>query len=337
MTDKNLYSILGVSKSATADEIKKAYHSLALKYHPDKNKEPDSESKFKEINLAYETLSKNRENYDNPNQNQHEDIFSAMFSGMGGFGNMNMNMNINGQNVNTNIKRNSHIHNIKISLKDVHLGIKKNLKITIVKNCLSCMSSCTLCNGKGIIVRLMQVGPFMQHVQGRCDNCDGTGIIKSVKINCDICSGKSTIDEEKIINIEVKGVNSGHNIKFDGLGEQIKKSSETPGDLIIQIIVDEQDPYFQRENNNLVYKCKITLLESYIGKVIIIPHFDSNMTINTSIFGTIDFNKRYHIKGKGLCGQGDLVFVFEYEYKNAQLTDDEKLKLKNCFQELNLI
>jgi DnaJ-class molecular chaperone len=350
MSEKDYYKILEIERDATSDVIKKAYRALALKFHPDKNKDPSVETKFKEINLAYETLSdpQKKEQYDNPNPfnglnmgggHGHNDIFSQMFSGMGGFGNMNI--NINGQNVNMNRgpqKRSSHNHNIKISLRDSHTGIKKNLKITIVKNCLSCTSNCSRCNGRGIIHQAIQTGPFIQQVQANCNICSGSGIMKNANSSCQNCNGKLTIDEEKLIILDLPvGVSNGHTIKFDGLGEQIKKNGEIPGDLIINIVLDDKDPYFTRENDNLIYKCKLTLLESYIGKILIVPHFDANIPINTNIFGTIDFNKRYHLKGKGLGGQGDLIFQFEYDYKDIQLTEDQRNKLENCFKELNLI
>ena len=248
-------------------------------------------------------------------------------------------MLINGQNINVNRgpqKRTSHNHNIKISLRDAHTGVKKNLKITVVKNCLSCTSNCSRCNGRGIIHQTIQTGPFIQQVQGNCNNCNGSGIMNNANSSCQNCNGKLTIEEEKLINIDIKGISSGHTIKFDGLGEQIKKKGEIPGDLLIQITFDS-DPYFLRENDDLIYKCKLNLLESYIGKVLIVPHFDENIVINTNIFGTIDFNKRYHIKGKGLCGKGDLIFQFEYEFKDVQLTDNQRVKLENCFKELNLV
>jgi len=345
MGEKDYYSILGISKDASQNEIKKAFRKKALECHPDKTGGDDK--LFKEINLAYETLSSPelKEQYDNPNPfnglnmgGDHNDIFAQMFSGMGGFGNMNI--NINGQNVNVNRgpqKRASHNHNIKISLRDSHTGIKKNLKITIVKNCLSCTSNCSRCNGRGVIHQTIQTGPFIQQVQTNCNNCNGSGIMNNGVSSCQNCHGKLTIEDEKLIILDLPiSVSNGHTIKFDGLGEQIKKNGEIPGDLIINIVLD-QDPYFQRENDNLIFKCKLTLVESITGKVITVPHFDQPITINTHIFGTIDFNKRYHLKGKGLGGRGDLIFVFEYEFKDIQLTDNQRVKLENCFKELNLI
>lgn len=351
MGEKDYYSILGIERDATSDVIKKAYRALALKYHPDKNNNPDAEIKFKDINQAYETLSSPelKNQYDNPNANpfgnlnmggDHNDIFAQMFQGMGCFGNMNI--NINGQNINVNRgpqKRASHNHNIKISLRDAHTGIKKNLKITIVKNCLSCTSKCTRCNGRGIINQTIQTGPFLQQVQGNCNNCTGTGIMKNGNSSCQKCHGKLTTEEERIIMLDLEScVSNGHIIKFDGLGEQIKKTGEIPGDLLIQITVDDQDPYFKRENDNLIYICKLTLVESIIGKSITIPHFDAPITINTHIFGVINPQKRYHLKGRGLgkLGKGDLIFQFEIEYPEKTFDNYSIQELNNVFKNVGL-
>lgn len=353
MSKKDYYKTLGIERNASVDEIKKAFRKKALESHPDKTNGDDT--LFKEINEAYSILSEDesKKQYDNPNQfdnmnmnmnmSGNDNIFAQMFNNMGGFTNMdmNMNININGQNINVNRgpqKRNTFNHNIKISLRDAHTGIKKNLRVKIIKNCLSCTSNCIKCNGRGIINQTIQAGPFMQQIQTNCNTCNGCGIMTNVNERCDICRGKLLTEEEKLLSLNIPAcVSNGFNIKFDGLGEQIKKNGEIPGDLIMNIVLDDQDPYFTRENDNLIYKCKLTLLQSYIGKILIVPHFDANMTVNTNIFGTIDFNKRYHIKNKGLGAKGDLIFVFQYEYTDIQLTDNQRVKLENCFKELNLV
>jgi len=341
MSDKDYYKILNISRDSSESEIKKAFRKKALECHPDKNNGNDSE--FKLVNEAYETLSdpERKDQYDTPNTNPFGNI---NLSGHGGGNDIfeqmmrNMGLNVNNGNVNRIVRRSDHQHNIKINLKDAHTGLSKNLKITIVKNCMNCTGVCSTCNSSGFIIQRIQHGPMIQQIQRTCDTCNGSGISKSSKSGCSYCDGKSEVIEEKILTINIPiCVNSGHQIKFEKLGEQPKKSGEISGDLIINIIVDDQDPYFKRENDNLIFKCKLNLLESYIGKIIIVPHFDESIMINTNIFGVINYEKRYHLKGKGIGNKGDLIFVFQYEYKDVQITDNQRDKLQNCFKELNLM
>lgn len=339
MSDKDYYKILGVSRDASESEIKKSFRKKALECHPDKNNGDDT--LFKELNESYETLSdpQKREAYDNPNpfgninlggHQGHNDIFEQMMRNMG------INVN-NGHNVNRIVRRSDHQHNIKITLRDAHTGISKNLKITIVKNCMNCQGVCSTCNGAGNIIQRIQHGPMIQQIQRVCDNCSGSGVSKNPRVGCSYCDGKSEVIEEKILNLNLAvGVTTGHQIKFEKLGEQPKKSGEIPGDLLIQIIID-QDQYFQRENDNLIYKCKLTLAESIIGRIIVIPHFDENITINTHIFGVINPGKRYHLKGRGLGNKGDLIFVFEIEYPDKTFDNYSIQALNSVFKNVGLI
>lgn len=340
----NYYDILGVQRDATEDEIKRAYRKLALKTHPDKNGGDDT--MFKKINVAYETLSDSdkRHVYDNPNQMPDfgggfhggfpgGDIFDQLFRGMGG---MNINVNINGQNHRGPTKRGNHLHRIAINLKDVHTGIIKTLKLKLNKVCFDCKTNCNNCNGKGVTIRLQQTGPFVQQIQSQCNICNGSGSINKNNTNCTRCNGTSTCIDEETIKVEIpKGSSSGYKIVFEKMGEQEQKQGEQPGDLIIEVIVEE-DPYFTRDNNNLVFKSKISLAETFIGKDVIVPHFDEHIRVNTNIFGIINPNKKYHIKGKGLCGEGDLVFVFEIVYPEKVLDSYDRDSLKNVFKNLGI-
>ena len=338
----NYYDILGVSKDASEDEIKKAYRKLALKTHPDKNGGDDTE--FKKINLAYETLSNpdKRSAYDNPNEipnmgGMHGfaggDIFEQLFRGMGG---MNINVNINGQGRGP-AKRQTHVHKINISLKDVHVGLTKTLKLKINKVCFECQVECNACNGTGVIRRMQQMGPFIQQVQNQCGNCSSTGNIKKNNMNCVNCNGTNSKQEEHTIKVDIpKNVENGYQVIFKDLGEQVQKRSEEAGDLIVQIII-EDDPYFKREGNNLIYHTKLALSETFLGKEIIVPHFDEHIRMNTNIFGIINPNKRYHLKGKGLGGNGDLIFVFEIIYPEKTLDNYERDALRNVFKHLKLL
>jgi DnaJ family protein A protein 2 len=345
----NYYDVLGVSKDASDDEIKKAYRKLALKTHPDKNGGDDTA--FKKINIAYETLSDpdKKSAYDNPHVNSFPgfpgggfpgggDIFEQFFrgmGGMGGMGGMNINVNINGQSRGP-VKRQTHVHRINISLKDVHTGLSKTLKLKVNKVCFDCKSECGACNGSGIIRKIQQTGPFIQQVQNTCGNCSGSGSISKQNINCLNCHGTNNKQEEHTIKVDIpKNVDNGHQIIYAKLGEQAQKMNEEPGDLIVQIIVEE-DPYFKREGNNLIYNTKLTLSETFVGKNLIIPHFDEHIQMNTNIFSIINPNKRYHLKGKGLGNTGDLIFVFEIIYPEKTLDNYERESLKNIFKNIGI-
>lgn len=344
MSEKeNYYDILGVNKDASEDEIKRAYRKLALKTHPDKNGGDDT--MFKKINLAYETLSDTdkKRAYDNPNPFENMtggggfpggfDIFEQMFRGMGG-----MNINVNVQNNhNRHVRRQNHVHVINVSLKDIHTGITKTLRLKTGKICFSCRKDCTSCHGSGHITQVHRNGPFIQHIQSPCNTCSGSGNINSNNSNCMKCKGDGTINEENIIKVEVpQNARHSHQIVFKGLGEQVQKEREEPGDLIVQINI-EKDPYFEREDDNLIYRCQLTLAETFLGKDILIPHFDEHFSINTNIFGIINPNKRYHLKDKGLGNMGDLIFVFEIIYPDKVLDSCGRDSLRNIFTNLQLI
>jgi DnaJ-class molecular chaperone len=333
----NYYNILGVSKDASDDEIKKAYRKLALKTHPDKNNGDDT--MFKKINLAYETLSdtNKRYEYDNPNQMPNfsgsfgGDVFEQIFRGMSG-----INININGQRQSGPSKRENHLHRVHVSLKDVHTGIFKTLKLKLNKVCFDCRTTCRNCNGNGMTISIQQLGPYVQQIQSRCGICNGIGIIHNNNSGCKKCYGVGNIVDEEIIKIEIpSGSESGYRVVFNRLGEQPKNSGEEAGDLIVEVIVNN-DPYFVRENDNLIFKTKITLAEIFVGKDIMIPHFDDNLIINTNMFGIINPNKRYHIKGKGLCGKGDLIFIFEILYPEKVLDSSDRESVKNLFKNIGI-
>lgn len=332
----NYYDILGVNKDASEDEIKRAYKKLALKTHPDKNGGDDT--MFKKINAAYETLSdtEKRNAYDNPNR-------MPQFNGFPGgnifehfFGMSGINININGQHSNGPLKRENHLYKINISLRDVHIGLTKTLKIKLNKVCFNCTEVCNECNGDGKIMKIHQHGPFIQQIQTQCNRCNGTGSINTPNISCKLCNGSSNYIVEETIKVEIpKGIHNGNKIVFEKMGEQAQKRREEPGDLIVEIVVEE-DPYFIRDGNDIIFKSKLTLAETFIGKELIVPYFDEHVHINSNIFGIINPNKKYHIKGKGLCSKGDLVFVFEIVYPEKSLNDYERDILYNAFKNVGI-
>ena len=217
---RNYYDILGIDKSASDDQIKKAYKKLAMKYHPDRNKnnKEEAETKFKDISHAYNILS-------DKNKKQTYDQFGeeGLQGGMGGnfnpfsmfeemFGNnqsfpfhMNSGHNMNRKN---NSGNSQEVKQLKISLNDLYIGKKFTFNITrtvLDESKRNFISSCNNCNGTGVEVKIQQFGPMIQQMQGPCSKCNGTGklfkneYLKSIKEKINIFIEKGMCNGEKII------------------------------------------------------------------------------------------------------------------------------------------
>jgi DnaJ-class molecular chaperone len=318
------YNILGVSRNASDDEIKRAYKKLALKTHPDKNGGDDSE--FKKINIAYETLSnpEKKNDYDNPHMNIFDNANNNPFSHPFNHPFFNLHRN-NSQHA--NMRMNDHHYICKISLKEVFFGTTKKLRVNRNRICKSCIKSCDKCNGSGKITQQIQMGPFTQILDRGCNTCNATGKIKNDgAIHCTKCLN-GTINEERIFEIVLNpGIESGKIINFEEWGEQPSKDNQIPGSFIVTIKVEE-DPIFKRKNLHLRYTVDLTFKESIIGKILSIPHFSGNIDIDTRGFGIINPEKEYIIYNKGLCDEnkknGDLYLIFKIKYPEKTFTDEQ--------------
>ena len=328
------YKILGVNKNSSDEEIKKAYRKLALKHHPDKNRDGNNEQ-FQKIQEAYETLSdpEKKQNYDNPRHN-----LDNMFP----FENHPFFRHHNNQNHNNRKqKKNDHVYVCKISLKDVYFGTTKKFKVNRSKICRRCNKMCNQCNGNGIITQYIQMGPFTQSIQQKCQQCNGDGKYKLENTNCEECKQDGYINEEKIFEVNIpRGVESGKQIVFEEWGEQANKDNEISGNLLVNIIVDD-NPHFRRNGYNLIYTTQITLKESIIGKKIKVPYFEDDIIIDTKGFGIINPNKEYIVFDKGLFIQdsnkkGELRIIFKISYPDKSYNDDEINILANVFKQVNL-
>ena len=358
MTHK-LYEQLGISQSASLDEIKKAYRRAAREHHPDKG---GDDTKFKEITNAYEILTdpdkRNQydqlgdENYQNMNNgggggfpggmNPH-DLFAQMFGGMGGFpGGMHFDMNFgNGGNHQRSRKRNDHNHGMHISLQEAYNGSHKNIQINLQKMCLSCKETCPACQGRGQITNMVRNGIFTQVITQPCNTCNGSGHILRGRDKCSECKGRGQYSEEKRIEIDIPaGVSTGHQIRINGMGEQKQNNDEISGDLILQIHINDH-PHFIRDGNNLKFIKELTFKESILGKKFIIDHFSGPLEINTLDFGIIEPAKKYELNGKGMPYDnkkryGNLIIQFSIIYPSNKLTQDEIKLLENVFNSINL-
>lgn len=340
MTHK-YYDLLGVSPSASKDDIKKAYKKLAIQMHPDKGGDPE---KFKEISNAYSILSDDdkKHKYDQlgdegfeaaasggmPDVNPH-DIFEQLFANMGGFpfgGGVNMRQPRGPQ------RKSNHVHELTISLDDAYKGINKSLKVSLNKICGKCKTTCPACQGKGNIMDMRRMGFLTQMIQRPCDVCKASGYVSSTRPGCSDCNGTGNIRQEHKIEIKIPpGADNGHSVVFNGLGEQAITSDEQSGDLIFQIRV-QNHPKFKRQGNDLVYIETITLADSICGKQITIPHFAGDISVECSDFGVIEPNKPYVIKGKGMPN-GNLLIIFNIDYPQ-KLSKGDRERLRDVFNNL---
>jgi DnaJ-class molecular chaperone len=302
-----MYEVLGLTRDATASDIKKAYHKLAREHHPDKGGDAE---KFKKVQEAYETLSdpQKRENFDRfgsaeapPPQFNPNDIFSQMFGGGGGpFG--------SGQR--GPVRRADHHHELNITLDEAYRGMNRTFKVTLMKPCFACRKQCPQCHGRGS--HFVQMGPlsFAQP----CQPCGGLGGGSS---GCQECNFKTKKYEP--LNLELKipaGVEDGATIVAGGMGEQPQKPDEDPGDLVFHIKV-KNHPDLMRMGRDLVFLTKISFEDSVLGKKLTVPHFDGPIEVDTSEFGVLDPRRDYFIQGKGFLTGGVLRLSFDVIYPES--------------------
>ncbi|KAK4188400.1 mitochondrial protein import protein mas5 [Podospora australis] len=295
--EQKYYEVLGVSPNATEAELKKAYKTGALKYHPDKNQNnPAAEQKFKEISHAYEILSdpQKRQIYDQYGEAgleggagggggmAAEDLF-AQFFGAGGFGGGLGGMFGGGMGGHsrgpTKAKTIHHVHHV--SLEDIYRGKVSKLALQRSIICPKCegrggkegaVKKCQGCDGHGMKTMMRQMGPMIQRFQTVCPDCNGDGETVRDKDRCKQCMGKKTIVDRKVLHVHVdRGVKSGTKVEFRGEGDQAP--GIMAGDVVFQI---EQKPHprFTRRDDDLLYQAEIDLVTALAGGTIYVEHLD---------------------------------------------------------------
>ncbi|KAM8750916.1 dnaJ homolog subfamily A member 4 [Acanthopagrus schlegelii] len=312
------YDLLGVSPKATQDELKKAYRKLALKYHPDKN--PSGGEKFKHISQAYEVLSdpKKRDLYDQGGEQAIKeggmgggsspmDIFNMFFGGGG-----RMQRERRGKNV---------IHQLSVTLEEMYNGSTRKLGLQKNVICEKCdgyggkkgtLEKCSTCKGKGVQIRVQQIGPGMiQQIQSMCSDCQGQGEKFNSKDRCKNCNGHKVERKKKIIEVNIdKGMKDGQRITFQGEGDQ--EPGLEPGDVII--VLDQKDhDVFQRQDNHLVMKLQIKLVEALCGFKKTIRTLDNR----TLIIGTQPGEVIKH--GDVKCVQNEGMPLYRDPYEKGEL------------------
>ncbi|KAH7404527.1 hypothetical protein KP509_15G030100 [Ceratopteris richardii] len=289
--DADYYSILGVSKNASKSEIKSSYRKLARQYHPDVNKEPGAEQKFKEISNAYEVLSddEKRSIYDKFGEaglkgagaggaagfTNPFDLFETFFGGMGGMGGM------GGRAArNRPVQGDDERYDLLLNFKDAVFGTSKEIEVRRLETCSTCDGSgakpgtspvtCSTCGGQGQVAATTNtpLGQFRQITT--CPSCGGTG---ESFTPCSSCGGDGRVQRTKKISLKVPaGVDSGSRLRVRSEGNAGKRGGP-PGDLYVFINV-RPDPELKRDGNNILITCKISYIDAILGTTVKVPTVD---------------------------------------------------------------
>ncbi len=315
-TKRDYYEVLGVSRDASQEEIKKAYRSLAKKYHPDVSTDPNATEKFAEIQVAYDCLSnpEKKANYDRFGTEDmngfagggasgggagfgFEDIFSSFFSGFGG------------ARTKTGSKRGRDLQEeVTISFEEAAFGVEKKINIVKLDTCSKCaglgaeskndIETCKRCGGKGTVVT--QQNTFLGAIRSEvvCPDCNGTG--KKIKKVCSECSGTGRVRKNKYINFKIPGgIGDDQIIRLAGEGEAGVLGG-SPGDLLIHINVKKHE-FFERDNNNILLNLPITFSQAALGANIEVNTLYG--PVNLKIPSGIQSGTKLKLAGKGINNQ----------------------------------
>lgn len=321
MAKRDYYEVLGVSKNATEDEIKKSYRKLAKKYHPDINKEKDAEEKFKEINEAYEVLSdaQKKATYD---QFGHAGLENGGMGGFGGFsggfedlgdifesfmggGFSNFGFGSRSSRQTGPIKGENRYLQMSIEFLEAVKGVKKTINISVDKMCEKCdgtgakskndIETCSTCGGSGKVTRQTRTAFGIMQTVVDCPDCNGTG--KHIKNVCPECKGSGYINRKESVEVNIPaGINSGQQVRLQGYGERGYNGGPN-GDLYIEIVV-KPHKYFVREGNDIYIKVPISAVDATLGTKIDVP--TCNGDVSLTIPAGSQPGQKLRIKGYGV-------------------------------------
>lgn len=290
---RDYYEVLGVERNADQEEVKRAYRRMARKYHPDVNKEPGADERFKEINRAYEVLSDgdSRARYDRfgeagvsgntgmPDMGDmggFADIFESIFGGFASPGQQARRRS--GPQRGEDLR-----YDLKLEFKEAVFGVEKQIKITHLETCTTCSGSgakpgtkartCSTCGGTGQVRRAART-PFGSFTQvSTCPACGGTGQV--IEEKCDSCHGAGVNQKDKTLKVTIPaGVDSGTRLRVSAEGDAGPKGG-VPGDLFVYLFV-QSDKQFQREGLNILSTLSITYLQAILGDKITVPTVDGD-------------------------------------------------------------
>jgi len=361
MSKRDYYDVLGVSKNAPADEIKKAYRKIAIKFHPDKNPDDKSaEDKFKEAAEAYDVLgnAEKKQRYDrfghsgmggaasggfggNMNMedifDQFGDIFGSAFGGgggggFGGFGGGRQRQRVR-KGTNLRIK-------VKLTMEEIANGVEKKIKLNKLVNVAGAkFSACSTCGGSGSVSRVTNTILGQMQTTSTCPSCEGSGQLLSGRPSGSDHNGQKR--EEKVESIQIPaGVEEGMQISLRGKGNEGPMNG-VPGDLIV-LVEEVHHDNFQRDGMNIHYDLYMNFADAALGTAMEIPTLEGKAKIKIAP-GT-QAGKILRLKGKGLpsvnaYGRGDLLINVNIWTPKTLTTEEkeilEKLKTFDNFQPSN--
>ena len=319
---KDYYEILGISKTATAEEIKKAYRKVAMQYHPDRNPgDKAAEEKFKEAAEAYEILgdADKRSQYDRFGHNAFQggrggfgggmnmdDIFSqfgdifgdgfgSFFGGAAGGGSRQRGRGTRGSNLRVKLK---------LTFEEIAKGAPKTIKVKKYVTCNTCNGSgakdsgsiqnCATCHGSGQVRKVQNTFLGQMQTVTTCPSCNGEG--STITNKCTPCKGEGRVYGEETINIDIPaGVQEGMQLNLSGKGNAGERGG-SPGDLLVQI-EEEAHPHLQRDGLNVAYDLHISFPDAVFGTQIEVPTIDGKAKIK--IPSGTQSGKIFRLKGKG--------------------------------------
>ena len=359
MSKRDYYEVLGVSKSATPDEMKKAYRKLALKYHPDRNPDDkEAEEKFKEAAEAYDVLStpEKKARYDQfghagmganggygPGGMSMDDIFShfgsifeSAFGGQfggghfhsftGGFG--------GGHRQRRRVNRGTDLRvRVKLTLEEIAKGVEKKIKVQKKLACDTCdgtgaaskdaHKTCETCKGSGHVVHVTNTIIGQMQQASVCPTCHGEGRIITQK--CKKCHGQGVVEGEEVISIRIPaGVENGMQLSMPSKGNAAVRGGVN-GDLIV-LIEELEHPLFERVQNNLHYNQFVNITEAVLGASVEVPTLDGKVRVKIDA-GT-QSGKLLRLRGKGIpsmngYGTGDIIICINV-WTPQSVTKEEK-------------
>ncbi|MDJ1647528.1 DnaJ C-terminal domain-containing protein [Mycoplasma phocimorsus] len=339
MNKKDFYEILGVSKDASKEEIRKAYRKLANQYHPDKNPSKEAEDKMKEINEAYETLSdeEKRRNYDQfghegPGAHGFSGFNTAGFSsGFGGFSDIFESFfNHGGSHQEEQRFGHDYKTEIYISFVDSILGTTIERDFNVEQVCNKCnktgydlsstKETCKVCKGAGHVTKMFQSIFGRSKKTVKCEECDGQGLIYSKK--CSMCHGKKYNNVKKTVKLKIpEGIRDGSTMKISGLGQF---GEDGNGDLYIEINI-KPHPYYKRDGNNIIMDFPVSVFSLINEENVVVPTPHGTVTIKMkSSYKTDD---RITIKNKGIASKnGSMVLILKLQLPTLNSKITKKLR-----------